>query len=191
MRGSLTYCTGLGRLLQRSGEMWVKSGEFDRAEIAYRLASHLVSLNGAVPRWTVPEALADLDARRNLTTRALVRTLANTRPSTAATSPRGRRRSMAAGSPAHVRAVKRSDGREWCQRNRHTNDRTRGAAAQRTARCGRGSTYFRLGLAFRSSNKAFERRRKLMWRTWRRRCVGSQTLKGDQPSRSSMNWLHR
>jgi CHAT domain-containing protein len=74
-RGSLTYCTGLGRLLQRSGERWVTSGEFDRAEIAYRLASHLTSLNGAVPRWTVPEALAQLDAHRNLTTRALVRRL--------------------------------------------------------------------------------------------------------------------
>ncbi|GEP61303.1 CHAT domain-containing protein [Reyranella soli] len=72
-RGSLTYCTGLGRLLQRSGQKFVAASEFDRAEVAFRLASYLLPQNGAVPRWTIPEALAHLDTRRNLTTRALVR----------------------------------------------------------------------------------------------------------------------
>src|SRR5262249_29126148 len=64
-----------GRLLQRSGQKWVAAGDFDRAEIVYRLATHLVSLNGEVARWTIPEALAELDTRRNLITRALVRQL--------------------------------------------------------------------------------------------------------------------
>ena len=74
-RGSLTWCTGLGRLLQRCGETWAAAREFERAELAYRLAAHLVPLSGAVPRWTILEALATLDERRNLTTRALVRRL--------------------------------------------------------------------------------------------------------------------
>jgi CHAT domain-containing protein len=74
-RGSLTFCTGLGRLLQRAAESWAAAGEFDRAELAFRLGAPLVTLNGAVPGWTVPQALAALDERRNLTTRALVRRL--------------------------------------------------------------------------------------------------------------------
>jgi CHAT domain-containing protein len=74
-RGSLTWCTGLGRLLQRSGEAFAAKREFESAEIAYRLAAHLVPLNGALVRWTIPEALATLDQQRGLTTRALVRHL--------------------------------------------------------------------------------------------------------------------
>ncbi len=74
-RGSLTWCTGLGRLLQRGGELWAATREFERAEIAYRLAAHLVPLNGAIAAWTLQEALAGIDLQRGLTTRGLVRHL--------------------------------------------------------------------------------------------------------------------
>ena len=74
-RGSLSYCAGLGRLIQRSGQRWAEDGEFDRAELAYRLARGLVTLNGAVPPWTIPDALAQLDDRRSFQARSLVRRL--------------------------------------------------------------------------------------------------------------------
>ncbi|HEX5161374.1 MAG TPA: CHAT domain-containing protein [Steroidobacteraceae bacterium] len=74
-RGSPSYCSGLGRLLHRCGQRWVANGEYERAEISFRLARGLITLNGAVPAWTIPEALAQLDDRRGFQTRSVVRRL--------------------------------------------------------------------------------------------------------------------
>jgi len=74
-RGSLSFCTGLGRILQRLAEQWEARADFDRAEFAYLMARPLVSLNGAVPSWDVPMALAKLDERRNNQARSLARRL--------------------------------------------------------------------------------------------------------------------
>jgi CHAT domain-containing protein len=74
-RGSPGYGAGLGRLLHRCGQRWVSNGEYERADIAFRLARGLITLNQAVPRWTIPEALAQLDDRRGFQTRSVVRRL--------------------------------------------------------------------------------------------------------------------
>lgn len=74
-RGSPSYCAGLGRLLHRCGQRWMANADYERAEIALRLARGLITLNGAVPAWTIPEALAQVDDRRGFTMRTVVRRL--------------------------------------------------------------------------------------------------------------------
>jgi CHAT domain-containing protein len=74
-RGSRSFCTGLGRILQCIAEQWEVRRDFDRAEFAYLMARPLVALSGAVPPWEVPMALAKLDERRNNQARSLARRL--------------------------------------------------------------------------------------------------------------------
>jgi CHAT domain-containing protein len=74
-RGSLSFCAGLGRILERTAEGWEGRGDLDRAEFAYLMARPLLSLSGFVPEWVTLLALAKLDARRNVQVKALVRRL--------------------------------------------------------------------------------------------------------------------
>lgn len=71
--GSRSFCTGLGRLLFRAGEQWRATGEFDRAEACCSLALPLVSASRGVPPASVLMVLAELDQKRELSARALVR----------------------------------------------------------------------------------------------------------------------
>jgi len=74
-RGSISFGVGLGRILERTAEQWQAKGDLDRAEIAYLMARPLLPLSGVVPPWSVPMALAELDARRNVQVRSMVRRL--------------------------------------------------------------------------------------------------------------------
>jgi CHAT domain-containing protein len=71
--GSTSWCAGLGRLLQRAGDLWKDQREDDRASLAYLGALHLLGADPGVPSRTLATAVADLDTRRNLTSRALAR----------------------------------------------------------------------------------------------------------------------
>jgi CHAT domain-containing protein len=74
-RGSISFCGGLGRLLQRAAESWVAAGELERAEYALLLALPLLSTNDAVHEWAILRALGEVDLRRNIPVRPLVRCL--------------------------------------------------------------------------------------------------------------------
>ncbi len=74
-RGSLSFCTGLGRIFERTAERWEGQGDLDRAEVAYLMARPLLSLSGVIPSWSILLTLAGLDARRNAQVRSLVRRL--------------------------------------------------------------------------------------------------------------------
>lgn len=71
--GSASWCVGIGRLLERAAETWVARGEVARARVAYLACLPLVQLNPALPARSIVTALANLDTRSNLATRALVR----------------------------------------------------------------------------------------------------------------------
>jgi CHAT domain-containing protein len=73
--GSLSFCTGLGRILEIIAGQWEAREEFDRAECAYLMARPLLSAGGVVPGWAILLALAKLDARRNVQVRTMVRRL--------------------------------------------------------------------------------------------------------------------
>lgn len=71
--GSTSWCVGLGRLLQRAGDHWRASADEERASLAYLGARQLLEIEPALPSLTLATAVADLDAHRNLTGRALAR----------------------------------------------------------------------------------------------------------------------
>lgn len=71
--GSISWCAGLGRLLERAGNLWAAEGESERASLAYLAALHLLGAAPALPSITLATAIADLDGRRNLSARALIR----------------------------------------------------------------------------------------------------------------------
>jgi hypothetical protein len=74
-QGSVSFCGGLGRLLQRAAQRWVQENELERAEHAFLMALPLLSLSEIVPKWTVLAALSDVDLKRNIPVRPLVRCL--------------------------------------------------------------------------------------------------------------------
>ena len=71
--GSTSWCVGLGRLLERAGDLWKEQGEHERASLAYLAALQLLEADSRVPLRTLSTAVAELDTDRNLTSRALVR----------------------------------------------------------------------------------------------------------------------
>jgi CHAT domain-containing protein len=73
--GSISYCAGLGRLLQRAGGAWQNQHDLERAEHALLLAAPLLAESDAIPQWNVPRMLTEMDIRRNLPARGLVRAL--------------------------------------------------------------------------------------------------------------------
>jgi len=73
--GSASYVTGLGRILERTARVWRQRGDFERAEFAYLMARPLLPVSGAVPAWSVPMWLAELDRLRNVHVRAVARRL--------------------------------------------------------------------------------------------------------------------
>ncbi|SDP03058.1 CHAT domain-containing protein [Pedococcus dokdonensis] len=71
--GSRSWCVGLGRLLQRCGDAWQQAGSAARARVAYLAAVQLVSTDSAVPSDTLHTAIAQVEARLNLSANALLR----------------------------------------------------------------------------------------------------------------------
>lgn len=71
--GSTSWCVGLGRLLERSGDYWKSRDDSERATLAYQGALVLQGLEPRIPTRTLATAVAGLDASRNLTDRALAR----------------------------------------------------------------------------------------------------------------------
>lgn len=74
--GSVSWTTGLGRILQRAGADWDMHGGYPRAEVAYEMAVPLVPASGAEAPATALLELAALDRRSGLVVRALTRTRA-------------------------------------------------------------------------------------------------------------------
>lgn len=72
-RGSVAFCTGLGRLLMRAGAAWQQEGDPDRAATAYSVSIPLLGASGAVTPVEPLVALAILDDQRDWPARALVR----------------------------------------------------------------------------------------------------------------------
>lgn len=71
--GSRSWCVGLGRLLQRCGDVWQQAGSAARARVAYLAAVQLISTDSAVPSDTLHTAVAQVESRLNLSANALLR----------------------------------------------------------------------------------------------------------------------
>jgi CHAT domain-containing protein len=71
--GSRSWCVGLGRLLQRCGDVWQQAGSAARARVAYLAAVQLISTDRAVPSDTLHTAIAQVESRLNLSANALLR----------------------------------------------------------------------------------------------------------------------
>lgn len=71
--GSVSWCVGLGRLLQRCGDSWTTGGSAPRARIAYLGALALMSAEPAVPSLDLMTAIANSDIRSGLAVNASLR----------------------------------------------------------------------------------------------------------------------
>ena len=71
--GSVSWTSGLGRLVQRAAARWDQDGDYPRAELAYELAVPLVPASGAEMPAKMLIELAQLDRRYGFGVRALTR----------------------------------------------------------------------------------------------------------------------
>ena len=71
--GSVSWTSGLGRLVQRNAAYWDQDGDYPRAELAYELAVPLVPASGAEMPEKMLVELAQLDRRYGFGVRALTR----------------------------------------------------------------------------------------------------------------------
>jgi CHAT domain-containing protein len=71
--GSVSWTSGLGRILQRAADAWGEQEDYARAEVAYEMAAPLTPVSGAESSAAIMLRLAELDSRNGLGVRAFTR----------------------------------------------------------------------------------------------------------------------